>query len=204
MAEVGARARLIASGSVALVVVLAVWLIVVSPERSTASNLLSQISTERQTLAAAQTQLASARTARIGYRADVHALQVLLDAIPTSDQVPQLIDLINALETGHVIGWKQTAFSPGSAGGFTSLNISFTFDAGYVNLQRFIAAIDQFNQSDGSNLVSTGRLATVNSLSLSTGTQGRETASVTMTVYEQPTSGASGAAGTTTTAGAEG
>jgi len=204
VAEVGARGRLIASGMVALVVVLAVWLIVVSPERSTASNLLSQISSERQTLAAAETQLANARAARTGYRAEVHALQVLLDAIPTSDQEPQLIDLINALEVGHVIDWKVTSFSSGAAGGFTALHISFSFEAGYMNLQQFIAAIDAFNKSDGSNLVSTGRLATVDSLTLATGAKGRETASVAMTVYQQPTSGAAGAGGTTTTAGAQG
>ncbi len=170
------RGRLIAAVLVAIVVVAAAWLIAVSPERSQASNLLTQVASERQTLASAQAQLAASRAARADYPAEVHALRVLLDAIPTSDQQPQLIDLINSLENGHLINWKETSFSPGSAGGFAALNISFSFEAGYVNLQKFMAALDALNASDGANLVSTGRLATVNSIELSTGAKGRESA----------------------------
>lgn len=197
------RGRLIAAVLAAIVVVAAVWLIAVAPERSQASNLLAQIATERQTLASAQTQLVQARADRAAYPAEVHALQVLLDAIPTSDQEPQLINLINALETGHVIDWKQTAFSAGAAAGFSALNISFSFEATYMNLQRFVAALDALNKTDGANVVSTGRLATVNSIQLTPNGSGQETASVSMTVYQQST-GAASAAGTMTTAGAQG
>jgi Tfp pilus assembly protein PilO len=199
-----ARGRLIAAVLAAIVVVAAVWLIAVSPERSKASNLLAQIASERQTLASAQAQLLAARAARADYPAEVHAMQVLLDAIPTSDQEPQLIDLINALENGYLIDWKQTSLSPSSAGGFGALQISFAFQASYMNLQRFVTAVDSLDKSDGANVISTGRLATVNSIELSPSTNGQETASVSMTVYQQSTGGATGAGGTTTTAGAQG
>jgi len=198
----GARGRLIASVFAALVVVVAVWLIALSPQRSQASSLLAQIATERQTLSAAQAQLLQAQSARVGYRSEVHALDVLLDAIPASDQEPQLIGLVNALEAGHVINWKQTSFAPTSADGFTALNISFSFQAGYLNLQKFLIALDALNKSDGTNLVSSGRLATVSALELSPSGKKGETATVAMTVYEQPAGSAPSAPGTVTTTAA--
>jgi Tfp pilus assembly protein PilO len=196
----GARERLILSVIAAIVVVAGVWLIVVAPERSQASNLLAQITSERQAVASAQAQVASERVARASYAGEVHALRVLLDAIPTSDQLPQLINLINTLESGHVIDWKTTSFTSSGGGGFNGLSISFSFTANYQNLQRFIAALDAMNQSNGSDVVTTGRLVTVNSLQLSADANHRESASVAMTVYQQPSQGTTGGAGALTTA----
>ncbi|MGD0197950.1 MAG: hypothetical protein ABSC56_08605 [Solirubrobacteraceae bacterium] len=197
----GQRDRLIACVVVALIVVVAAWLGLVSPERSKASSLLSQINSERATLVSDQSQLASAREARAVYPDEVHALTVLLNAIPTSDEEPQLITLINKLEDGHLIQWHATSFGSSSADGFQAIELSFSFTASYVNLQQFIAALDALDETDGANVVAKGRLVNVNSLSLS-GDSGATSASVTMTVYEQPSGGATGATGAVTTTAA--
>ena len=195
----GPRERLVAGVLVAILIVAVMWLAVVSPERSTVSNLQAQITTERATLASEQAELAAGEQARTKYPAEVHALSVLLNAIPTSDQEPQLIRLVNTLENDHVIDWQTTSIGPGAAAGFNALNVSFSFTASYVNLQQFIAALDALNQSNGQDVVTTGRLATVNSLSLSPQANGKTTASVAMTVYLQASGGAAGATSPVTT-----
>jgi len=140
--------------------------------------------------------------ARATYPAEVHALSVLLNAIPTSDQEPQLIRLVNTLENGHVIDWQTAAFASTSADGFQGLNISFSFTASYVNLQQFIGALDALDQTDGQNVVSKGRLVTVDSLTLAPAPGEKTTASVAITVYQQPSVGATGPGGTVTTTAA--
>jgi len=198
----GARERLIACVVVALLLVVVAWLAVVSPERSKANNLQSQISSERTTVASEQAQLAVEERARASYPAAVHALSVLVNAIPTSDQEPQLIQLVNALENGHVIDWQTTSFASSSASGFQGINISFTFTAGYVNLQQFIGALDALDQTDGQNILAKGRLVTVDSLSLSPAGGGKTSAAVAITVYQQSGVGATGPGGTVTTTAA--
>jgi Tfp pilus assembly protein PilO len=186
----GPRGRLVAGMIVGLLLVFVMWLAVVSPERSKASSLQAQIATERTTLAAEQAELSSGEQARSKYPSEVHALKVLLNAIPTSDQEPQLIELINALENDHVIDWTTTSISQGAAGGFAALTIGFSFKATYVDLQQFIAALDALNQSDGQNVVTKGRLVTVDALSLTPLVGQKASASVTVTVYMQPSTGA--------------
>jgi Tfp pilus assembly protein PilO len=201
----GARERLIACVVVALVAVAAVWILVVSPERSKSSNLASEIATARSTVSSEQGQLVGDEQARSKYVGALHAVKLLETAVPLDDEVPQLIRLINRLELGHKITWTTTSLSSGSggAGGLTSVDWSFSFSSSYANLQSFLTAIDALTVTDGTNVMTKGRLFTVNSIGLTPAAGGVQ-ASVNMTVYQQPTgvqpTSTSGSATTTTAA----
>jgi Tfp pilus assembly protein PilO len=201
----GARERLIACVVAALVVVAGVWLIAVSPERSKSANLASEIATARSTVASEQGQLVGDEQARSKYVAALHAVKLLETAVPLSDEVPQLIRLVNRLEKGHRITWTTTSLSGGSstASGLSAVDWSFSFNASYSNLQNFLAAVDALTVTDGTNVMTKGRLITVNSVGLNP-SGGRIQASVTMTVYQQPTgvpaTGSTSTATTTTAA----
>jgi hypothetical protein len=190
----GARGRLIGCVVVAFVAVAAVWSLVVSPERSKSSQLTSEIVSARSTLSSEQGQLAGDEQARSKYVAALHAVTLLETAAPLDDEVPQLIRLINRLEVGHKITW--------TAGGLDSANWTFSFTSSYANLQSFLAAIDALTATDGTNVMTKGRLFTVNSIGLNPD-EGNVTASVNMTVYQQPAglaSASSTGTATTTTA----
>jgi Tfp pilus assembly protein PilO len=197
----GARERLIGCVVVALVAVAAVWVLLVSPERSKASNLATEIATARSTLSSEQGQIVGAEAARLKYVAALRAVKLLESAVPLDDEVPQLIRLINHLESGHKIRWTTTTLNGGSAtaSGFDAVNWSFSFGSSYSNLQSFLAAVDALTATDGTNVLIKGRLFSVDSISL-TPNNGRVTASVTMTVYQQPTGApATSSTGATTT-----
>jgi Tfp pilus assembly protein PilO len=201
----GARERLIGAVVVALVAVAAIWILVVSPERSKSSTLASEIATARSTVSSEQGQLVGDEQARLKYVAALHAVKLLETAVPLDDEVPQLIRLINRLELGHRISWTTTSLSGGQAGagGLTSVDWSFSFSSSYANLQSFLTAIDALTATDGTNVMTKGRLFTVNSIGL-TPANGGVQASVSMTVYQQPTgvpaTSSTGSATTTTAA----
>jgi hypothetical protein len=202
----GARERLIGSVVVAVVVVAAAWLLLVSPERAKVTNLNTQITAEQTTLDTEKSSLVVAEHARTAYGTDVHAVGVVDKAVPLSDEEPDLIRLINKEEVGHSIEWSTTSITPGGAGagGFNSYNLSFAYRARWSDLQSFLAGLDTLTQTNGANVGSTGRLFTVNSVAISPVGPNKVSATVSMTVYLLPAGAALGTAGTTTTTAATG
>jgi Tfp pilus assembly protein PilO len=198
----GPRERLIATVAIAIIIVAAMWIIVVTPKRNQAANLRTQITAEQALLTSAQQQLAAAEQARSGYVADVHSEQALTRAVPTSDEIPQLIELINKLEVGHHVTYTTTGFGTAAAGDLPSVNLEFNFVANYVDLQKFLNAFDDLTRSNGTSVLTDGRLVSINSITLGPSAHGAVTATVAMTVYQAAASqaaavGATGASGTT-------
>jgi Tfp pilus assembly protein PilO len=198
------RERLIGSVVVAVVVLAAAWLLLVSPERAKVTNLNTQITAEQTTLAKEKANLVADEQARTAYGTDVHAVGVVDKAVPLSDEEPELIRLINKEEVGHSIKWTTTSISPGGAGasGFNTYNLSFSYTAGWSDLQSFLTDIDSLTRTNGANVGSTGRLFTVNSVSISPASANKISATVSMTAYLIPAGAALGTAGTTTTTAA--
>jgi Tfp pilus assembly protein PilO len=193
----GPRERLIATVVVAIVVIAAMWIALVSPKRKDATNLSASITTEQAALASAQQALTAAQQARAAYPAEVRSLTVLTGAVPTSDQVPQLIGLINSEESTHKIDYTLTGFGSSSNGSFPAIDLSFNFDDfSYLNLQQFLGAFDALTLTNGSSVLVHGRLVTINSISL-TPTTKHLSAQVDMTTYEAPTATPLGATGAT-------
>jgi hypothetical protein len=180
----GPRARLIAVAAVALVAIIAMWSLLAAPERSTATKLVGEISAERASVTAAQQQVAQGEQARAVYPGEVRSLAVLSQAVPASDDTPQLIGLINSLEVHHKVNYSSTAFSAASgAGGFDSLGLSFAFAANFLDLQQFLGAFDALTLTNGTGVLVNGRLVTINSVNLSPDGKGLG-ATVSMTAYQ--------------------
>jgi hypothetical protein len=198
------RDRLIVAVVAAVVVVGAFWVLVVSPERSKVADLNTQIAAEKATLANAQAALASARTTAAGYVGDVHAISEVMTAVPPRVSEPALVTQIAKLAGTPVdfhaldVGGQST-----DAGGLNALGLTFTFNSTYRSLQDLITALDRLAVTDGTNVSATGRLVTVDAISLVPVPPDQETATVTARVYSQtaiPTgvTGATGPAATTT------
>jgi Tfp pilus assembly protein PilO len=183
----GPRLRLIVVVIVSLVIIVAAWVLLVSPERSKANTLNTEITAARASLATEQSQVAAGVQARTEYPGEVHAVNVLETAVPLSDEEPQLIRLINSLEVGHHINWTSATYSPGGAstGGFPTLNLGFSLTASYSNIQNLFTAMDNLTMTDGTNVLTTGRLFSIDNVSLTNATGGAAV-QVGLTVYQLP------------------
>jgi hypothetical protein len=196
------RDRLVLAGVLAIVVIGAMWLLVVSPERSKVASLSTQIGAQQTALTSAQAQLDSARGAVASYVAHIHEINAAVRSVPLTPAESELIKTIVKL-TGTKVDFHQVAIgAPGSStAGPTSLGLTFTFSSNYGNLQSFLAAVDDLTTTDGTHISSHGRLFTIQTVSLSPAAHGSTTASIIASVYQQnPASivvGATGASGTT-------
>ena len=83
------RDRLMLIGMVALAIIAAGYLMVVSPERQKASKLSGEVQKARQQLKSAETQAAEATTARSRYAASYSSLVSLGPAVPASGETPE-------------------------------------------------------------------------------------------------------------------
>jgi hypothetical protein len=202
------RDRLIAAAIAAIVVVGAVWVLLVSPERDKASSLSSQIVAAQTALSDAKASLAAARSAAAGYPGDVRALVNVVTAVPTSVDEPTVITTVTRLAGTkvdvHAIGVNSASASTGtpapSTGSANALALSFTFNTTYLGLQKFLASLDNLTQTDGTNISATGRLFTVSSIQFSPNGPGGIAADVSAQSYSQNIAGATGATTTTTAA----
>jgi hypothetical protein len=180
------RDRLVVAVIVAALIAGAMWILVVSPERSQVSSLSTQIVTARASLVAAQTQLARARSAAAGYVDDVRQISEVMTAIPPAPGEAALIRTITSL-AGTKVDVHELDLANGGAtsSGPVSLGLSFTFDTSYHNLQNFLAALDALTTTDGSKVNAHDRLFTVGSVSLVPLSPTTTKASVTGSAYIQ-------------------
>jgi hypothetical protein len=203
--------RLIVAIVAAVVVVGAMWLMLVSPERSKVAAVSSQIATERVSLATAQAQVASARRAAIAYVGHLHQIDAVLRAVPPVPGEAALIATIDRL-AGTKVDFRELDVGATSAGAGSpgSIGLTFTYWTTYQGLQSFLTALDNLTTTDGANVNSNGRLVTVNAISLAplnaaAAPLNVTKATISATAYLQgSTAVASGATGTTGTTGVPG
>ena len=204
--------RLIAALVAALVVVGAMWVLLVSPERSKVTDVSSQIASERTALATAQAQVASDRTAAVAYVGHLHQIDAVLRAVPPVPGEAALIATIDRL-AGTRVDFRQLDVGSASAGsgGPGSIGLTFTYWTTYQGLQSFLTALDNLTTTDGSNVNANGRLFTVNSVALTPLTDPAlaplnvTKATISAQAYLQgSTAAATGATGTTGVTGAPG
>jgi Tfp pilus assembly protein PilO len=194
-----ANDRLVVAVIAALVLIGGMYLLVVSPERGKVTTLSGEITTEQTALQQAQTQLDSARQSVTAYVGHVHQIDTVMRAVPTSPAVAALIKTIVKL-AGTKVDFHELGVSTGAgtAAGPNSLELSFTFGSNYGDLQSFLSALDALTVTDGTNVAATGRLFTVQSVTLSPKAPSSTTASIAATVYVQnPADGSTGATGAT-------
>ena len=211
-----ARDRIVIMVVLALAAVAAGWMFVVSPKRSEASSLSTQVSSEQSQLTSVQGQVAAGMSARRQFAGQYAQLAKLGEAVPPDDDIPSLIYQVqSAAQASHVTfrglqlssagasssssssssspsGQSPTApLPPGAAVGTAGLpteQFTITLAGNYFNLSGFFNKLEGFVASEDGTLVIRGRLMTINAISLVPGPTGfpQITASVSATTYIVP------------------
>jgi hypothetical protein len=205
------RDRLVLIGVIALALLAAVWLMLVSPERSKASKLSSEVSTASAQLASAQSDAASARAAQQRYSAAYSSVVSLGKAVPASEEVPSLMYQIaqatnakhvqfTSITTGGGVGGSSssspsasTASAAAASAGFTQMPFTFVFGGSFNDLYHLFRQLNAatVHTSSGGLQVS-GRLLTLQAVKLepaaAEGSPHQLTGTITATAYVLPAS----------------
>jgi Tfp pilus assembly protein PilO len=210
-----------------LVLLGAVWLLVVSPERDKAAKLDTQVSTATAQLATIESQATDAHAAQARYSSAYASIVSLGKAVPPSEEVPSLIYQIaqasnqkhvefNSITTGGGATSGASASSsatPAATGGFSQMPFTFIFNGSYSDLYHLFQQLNQATvRTSSGGLQVSGRLLTLQGVKLepvskeATG-QGSEqlTGTISATAYVLPasqglTAGATSAAPAVSTA----
>ena len=225
-----ARDRMVILVVLVVGAIVAGWLMVVSPKRDQAAKLSSQISSEQSQLATARTQLAAGEEARTEFAGQYAQLARLGEAVPPDDDVPSLIyEVQSAAQAAHVsfsglqlTGGSGTTTAPSTSGSSSSTSgasaaqlppgasvgpaglpteqFTFTLSGNFFHLSDFFNRLQNFVVSKDNRLLISGRLMTINAISLSPNATGfpEISASVSATTYivpatQGPTGGATAA-----------
>jgi hypothetical protein len=210
------RDRIVILVVLALAAVGACWMFVVSPKRSEASSLNTQVASEQSQLTAAQGQVAAGMNARREFAGQYAELAKLGEAVPPDDDIPSLIYQVqSAAAASHVsfrglqlssAGASSTSSSsstspngqsttqplpPGAAVGAAGLpteQFTITLAGNYFHLSTFFNKLEGFVFPENGTLMIRGRLMSINAISLVPGPAGfpQITASVSATTYIVP------------------
>jgi len=173
------RDRLVLMVVVVLGILAAGWMLGVSPEREKAAKLQSEENAAQTTLATAQSQLAEAQGAQAQYSTAYAAVIKLGKAVPAEEQVPSLVYELdqasnqkdvefNSIATG-TSGSSPAAATPAAAtatAGFTQMPFTFIFRGSFFDLNHLLGTVDNFTQNTAAGVQVSGRLLTIQSISL--------------------------------------
>jgi Tfp pilus assembly protein PilO len=188
-----------------LVVLAAVWLLAVSPEREKAAKLSAEVSAANTQLATAESEVTSARQARSKYAAAYASVVSLGKAVPPGQEVPSLVYQLDQASNQKQVEFSSITSSAGSgrgsstsaaATGFTEMPFTFVFTGSYEDLYHLFQQLNAFTLRTASGgLEVSGRLLTIQSVKLSpvttssgagkSGTEGL-TGTITATAYVLP------------------
>ena len=208
------RAILAIACLVALLV--APWLLVVGPKRSQASKLQSQINSVQSQLVSVRAQAASANAARTAFATSYTTLVRLGEAVPTDDNTPSLIYQLQSAASAAHVDFRSLTFNAGAAASTTSTASSpsasqaattalppgatvgpagfpiepftFTFQGNFFHLADFLGRVQRFVVMGSQQLSVSGRLMTLNAISLGPGSAGfpQITATISATTFLLP------------------
>jgi hypothetical protein len=220
---VTARDRTVIIVVLALGAIVAGWLLVVSPKRSQASALSGQITSVQSQLNSARSQVAAGEAARTAFAGQYAQLARLGEAVPPSDDIPSLIYQVQSAAQAARVSLRSLQLAPGStstssssssttpgsssstlppgaavgAAGLPTDQFTFTLTGNFFNLANFFNRLQNFVTGSSNRLLISGRLMTINAISLTPGATGfpQITANVSATTYidpptEGPTDGA--------------
>jgi Tfp pilus assembly protein PilO len=175
------RDRLVLAVVAALVVLGAFWMLLVSPERKTASKLSSEVSTASAQLATVQGEASNALVAQQRYSAAYTSVVNLGKAVPPSEEVPSLIyQLAQASNQKNVEfssitnGASGASTSSSSAAtptaaptGFTQMPFTFVFTGGFSDLYHLFLQLNKATvRTTSGGLSVSGRLLTLQGVKL--------------------------------------
>jgi hypothetical protein len=198
---VTARDRIVIVIVLAVGAIVAGWFFVVSPKRSQASNLSTQVSSEQAQLSSAQNLVAAGMSARRAFAGQYAQLARLGEAVPPDDDVPSLIVQVQAAAQESHVSFKGLQLSGGGSSSSTSSSSSssssaaaaaaelppgatvgaaglpteqftVTLSGNYFNLSTFFNRLESFVVNVNGTLTIRGRLMTINAINLVPGPNG--------------------------------
>jgi hypothetical protein len=211
-----ARDRTVLIAVLAVAALAGAWLLVVAPKRGAAAKLSTSITAVQAQLATLESQAAADRRARASFPVEYAELARLGEAVPQDDNVPSLIYQLQSAAKASGVNFRGLQLTPGSPGsssgpstsagassagalapgvsagsaGFSTEQFTFSFSGKFFNLSDFLGRLDRFVVAIGSTVRVSGRLMTLNALTLGPGSQGFPdmTANVSATTYLLPPS----------------
>ena len=173
----------------------AFWLLALAPKREEAARIGEQVAAKQAELDATNRQVAVYEQARAAYPANYATVARLGKAVPADDDVRslmiqvdaaarrtgvafELIDVGKGAPTSAADSSKPEVTIPGaiaSAGGFSTLPMSFKFEGSYFELSRFLTRLERFVTVSNRRIDVTGRLLLLQSISLAPDTSASPT-----------------------------
>ena len=124
-----ARDRIVIVIVLALGAIAAGWFFVVSPKRSQASNLSSQVSSEQSQLTSAENLVAAGMSARRAFAGQYTQLAKLGEAVPPDDDIPSLIVQVQAAAQAAHVSFKGLQLTGGGSSSSSSTSSSSSSSA---------------------------------------------------------------------------
>lgn len=206
------RERALVAVALLIAFVIGYFLLVV-PKHHQASQVQSEITTEQGDLTQAELAVANGLHDESEYKTYAKQLKAISTAVPGDDQIPELINQLQAASTKDKVGFQTVSVSGSSSASTTStataaatsaatsaafpsqsFNLSFT--GNYFSVVRLLGTLASFVRADDTHVRATGRLLSIGTLSLtpggsasSTATAGSGvvTAAITTNDYDVPT-----------------
>jgi Tfp pilus assembly protein PilO len=159
--------------------VVALWLLAVSPKREQASSLGDQVAQAQQTRDDALASAAIADQARAGYPRAYATVARLGKAVPPNADVPSLVYQLSAAAHRAKVDFRAVdvldsvpsapatpAAAGAGGGGIKPTPFSFTFQGSYFGLQKLLAEVDRYSRVKGTQVLVDGRLLTIDGVSI--------------------------------------
>jgi hypothetical protein len=196
------RDRIVLIALAVIVVLGAGWVLAVSPKRTQANKLASQVSEAQAQKSSAEQQLASARAAQTQYASAYAAIVNLGKAVPASEEVPSLIYQLSQASSGKHVDFASIASTTSNTGtpaaaassstgasagsgatasaGFSQMPFTFIFNGSFFDLEHLFQQLNRFTMSSASGALQvSGRLLTIQGVRLAPASEASSTSAGT-------------------------
>jgi hypothetical protein len=165
IASLSGRLAAALAGAAVLVVLLVGWFVLVSPQRSKAASLATNIDATQVQVEATQAYVDNPATKKA-----VHDLKRLKKVLPDDPKVSQILRQLSAAAAAS--GIALTTIGPGAAvasSGGEAVPVSLSVSGHYVNLERFLHLLRTQVVLKGTDIKGSGRLYAVENIQFSGG-----------------------------------
>ena len=165
IASLSGRLAAALAGAAVLLVVLVGWFVLVSPQRSKAASLATNIQSTQAQVESTQAYVDNPATKKA-----VHDLKRLQKVLPDDPKVSQILRQLSAAAAAS--GIALTTIGPGAAvasNGGEAVPVSLSVSGHYVNLERFLHLLRTQVVLKGTDIKGSGRLYAVDNIQFSGG-----------------------------------
>jgi len=166
-------------------VLAALWIGVLAPKREEAAAIGAKVTAAEQRRDAARTRLAEAAQARAAYPRDAATIARLGKATPPQADVASLVYQLESAARDAKVDFRsvlvpdEPAVAPDpdgtaakTAAGIKAVPFTFGFEGSFFKLHDLLRSVDRFSRLDGQTIKISGRLLTLDSVTLTAGRKG--------------------------------